>query len=90
MLKSDPGRSQLSKREIEKLTEVTDRYRGLDDSELSELTHTFAEWDRHYQTDTPTPIPWEDMLQAQGKPELIEIAESDEAARRDLDGLFGD
>ncbi len=39
--------------------------------------------------DASTPIPWQEMLDAQGKAELIEIAERDEAARQYLDSLFG-
>src|SRR5262245_61668678 len=73
MLRVDPGRGKLSKREVEKLAEVTERYRNLDDFELSELTHSFGEWDKHYKPDTSTRIPWEDVLHAQGKPELVEI-----------------
>ncbi len=88
-LREDPGRGKLSKREVEKLIEVTERYRSLDDFELSELTHTFDEWDKHYRADTSTPIPWEEVLQPQGKGELVEAIERDEAAGRYLDGLFG-
>lgn len=88
-LKKDPGRGKLSKGEIERLTEVADRYRAMDDWELSEHTHEFPEWRNHYQADASTPIPWQEMLNAQGKSELIEIAERDEAARQYLDSLFG-
>jgi uncharacterized phage-associated protein len=89
MLRADPGRGKLSKRELEKLAEVTERYRNLDEFELSELTHGFGEWDKHHKPDTSTPIPWEDMLHAQGKPEIVEIIERDEEAHRYLDELFG-
>jgi uncharacterized phage-associated protein len=88
-LTNDPGRGKLSKGEIEKLTEVSERYRTMDDWELSEHTHEFPEWKNHYQPDASTPIPWREMLEAQGKADLIEIAERDEAARAYLDSLFG-
>jgi uncharacterized phage-associated protein len=88
-LKKDPGRGKLSKGEIEKLTEVSERYRAMDDWELSEHTHEFPEWRNHYRADASTPIPWQEMLEAQGKADLIEIAERDEAARVYLDSLFG-
>ena len=71
------------------MTEVADRYRAMDDWELSEHTHEFPEWRNHYQADASTPIPWQEMLNAKGKSELIEIAERDEAARQYLDSLFG-
>jgi uncharacterized phage-associated protein len=89
VLQNDPGKGKLSKREIEKLKEITDRYRGLDDFDLSELTHQFPEWVTHYTTDTSTPIPWEEILRAQGKGQLAEVIERDEAAARYLDDLFG-
>ncbi len=88
-LKKDPGRGKLSKGEIEKLIEVAERYRAMDDWELSEQTHEFPEWRNHYRPDASTPIPWQEMLEAQGKAEVIEIAERDEAARQYLDSLFG-
>lgn len=88
-LRQDPGRGKLSKGEIEKLTEVAERYRAIDDWELSEHTHEFPEWQNHYQPEACIPIPWREMLSAQGKAEVIEIAERDEAARQYLDSLFG-
>src|SRR5579883_936446 len=36
-----------------------------------------------------TPIPWQEMLEAQGKAELVEIVERNETARQYLDSLFG-
>ena len=89
-LQSDPGRGELSRRELEKLAEVYGRYRDSDDWELSDATHAFVEWSKHYREGTSTPIPWQDILEAQGKGELIEIAEREEAERRCLDKLFGD
>lgn len=83
--KQDPGRGKLSKGEIEKLIEVSERFRSMDDWELSEHTHEFPEWQHHYQPDASTPIPWREMLEAQGKADRIEIVERNEAA----DSLFG-
>jgi uncharacterized phage-associated protein len=88
-LQGDPGRGELSRRELEKLAEVYGRYRDNDDWELSETIHAFEEWSRHYREGTSTSIPWQDILQAQGRGELIEIAEREEADRRCLDKLFG-
>jgi uncharacterized phage-associated protein len=88
-LKQDPGRGKLTKAEIEKLTEVTERFRTMDDWELSEYTHEFPEWKKHHDPQASTPIPWQEMLEAQGKAELVEIVERNEAARQYLDSLFG-
>ena len=90
VLNADPGRGKLSKGEVEKLHEVTDRFRSLDDFEVSERTHEFPEWRDHHAPGTSTPIPWQDMLLAPGRPEVVAIAERDEAARRFLDELFED
>jgi uncharacterized phage-associated protein len=88
-LKKDPGRGTLSKGEIEKLIEVTERFRTMDDWELSEHTHEFPEWRNHFQPDASSPIPWREILEAQGKTEIVPIVEQNEAAHQYLDSLFG-
>jgi uncharacterized phage-associated protein len=87
--RDDPGRGELSRREVEKLAEVTDRYRNVDDWTLSEITHGFEEWEKHHTEGTSTPIPWQDVLSAQHKEDLVEIVEREETSRRYLDDLFG-
>jgi uncharacterized phage-associated protein len=88
-LKQKPGREKLSKREISKLLEVTERYRQLGNFELSNETHKFQEWQQHYHEGTPTLIPWEDVLHAQGKPEMIVIAEQEAATQEAWADFFG-
>jgi len=89
-LVADPGRGDLSKGIVSKLTEVTERYREIDDWELSERTHEFKEWVSHYSPEgPPVPIPWQDVLEAQGKSEMIPAVERDEAARQVFDDVFG-
>jgi uncharacterized phage-associated protein len=88
-LRKDPGRGELSRGEIEKLAEVTDRYRNVDDWALSEATHDFAEWGKNFAPGADAAIPWRDVLAAQGREELVEIIERDEMDRRYLDELFG-
>src|SRR5947209_29948 len=73
---------------VEKLAAVTERYHRIDDWELSEETHGFAEWADHFDGGA-RPIPWQDMLTAQGKPEMIAAVERDEAARQVFDDVFG-
>ena len=87
-LAKDPGRGELSKGVVGKLEEVTERYRRIDDWELSEKTHEFPEWAQHFSGNS-SPIPWQDILKAQGKPEMIAVVERDEAARQVFDDVFG-
>jgi uncharacterized phage-associated protein len=87
-LVADPGRGELSKGIVEKLGEVTERYRNIDDWELSEQTHAFKEWADHFRG-SATPIPWQDILHAQQRPEMVAIVERDEAARQVFDDVFG-
>jgi uncharacterized phage-associated protein len=88
-LRKDPGRGELSRGEVQKITEVTDRFRNVDDWSLSELTHDFPEWSTHFVKGTSNSIPWRSVLAAQGKEELVEVIECEEADRRYLDDLFG-
>ena len=74
-LLKDPGCDELSRREVDKLTEVTNRFRDVDDWALSSATHEFPEWSRNYREDTSSPIPWLDILSAQGKESVAEIIE---------------
>lgn len=89
-LVADPGRGELSKAIVHKLTEISERYRDLDEFELSELTHQFPEWAGHFVNDGSShPIPWREMLEAQGRPEMAAIVEREEAARQVFDDVFG-
>ncbi len=88
-LKKDPGRGELSRGEVQKLNELTDRYRNVDDWSLSEMTHDFPEWRSCFLEGTSNAIPWLSVLAAQGKANLVEVIERDEADRQYLDQLFG-
>ena len=92
-LVNDPGRGKLSRGEVEKLNEVSDRHRSKDHWEISDLTHDFPEWRKHWPENAESgsyPIPWEDLLVAQHKDlEMIKIVEKEEAARNYMDDLFG-
>jgi uncharacterized phage-associated protein len=87
-LVADPGRDELSKGIIKKLADVTERYRNIDDWELSEHTHQFREWAAHHDGGA-SPIPWQDILLAQDKPEMVAIVEREEQARLVFDEVFG-
>ena len=87
--RNDPGRGELSRREVEKLTEVTDRYRDVNDWSLVRATHDFPEWSSNFRVGTSSTIPWPEVLSAQGKDDLVDLAEAEEADRCYLDDLFG-
>jgi len=85
----DPGRASLSRYEIEKLIEVSERFANMDDWEVAERTHAFAEWERNAQRGTSRPIPFEDIIDAVGRsPEKDEILQ-DAKDRAVADRLFG-
>jgi uncharacterized phage-associated protein len=91
-LAADPGRGKLSRGEIEKLTEVSDRLRNKDHWELSEPTHDFPDWKQHWPDGAEGgayAIPWEDILEAQGEGiETIRVVEEEEAARDLMADIF--
>jgi uncharacterized phage-associated protein len=64
VLADEPDVGKLSKHEIELLNEVSDRHMQMDDWELSEATHSFAEFQDHFRKDTSVPIPLEDIIDA--------------------------
>lgn len=87
-LAADPGRGELSRAIVQKLTEIAERYRNLDDFELSELTHGFPEWADHFKGGA-SPIPWQAMLAAQGKAEMVAVVEREAKAGQVFDEVFG-
>ena len=89
-LVADPGRGELSKGEIQKLLDVSERYRDLDEWSLSDETHQLAEWKKNYLGEGKGgDILWEDVFVAAGKEEMIEGAKRDERARKLFEGVFG-
>ena len=85
---ADPVCGDLSKSIVEKLSDITERYRNIDDWEISEQTHEFKEWADHFKGSAP-PIPWPDILHAQERSEMVAIVERDEAAREVFEDVFG-
>jgi hypothetical protein len=71
----DPGIGELSRASMTKLDNVFYRYCNLKPFEVVQLTHEFPEWQCRYRESTSTPIPWQAILQAQGKDKMIHIAE---------------
>jgi len=86
----DPGRAHLSRYEIEKLTEVSERFIQQDDWEVSARTHDFDEWKKNAEEGTSRTIPFEDIIDAVGrasdKPAILQDAKD----RAIADRLFGE
>ncbi len=66
-LVADPGTQSLSDYEVEKLQQVCQKYRSIGRWGVSELTHEFPEWKKHYVEGTSRPIPFEDVIKAVGR-----------------------
>jgi len=65
-LKSDPGKDQLNRFEIRKLSEISSRYRDLGDWDLVEVTHRFPEWVKNDPGESSRVIPLQDILAGVG------------------------
>jgi len=83
------GRGKLNRDEVDKLREVTDRFRDHDAWEICDITHAFPEWRDTYEPDTARPISWAEALKAQGRADQIPLAEREETLRSYLDEVFG-
>ncbi len=81
VMRTDPGRDDLSRREVRKLMEVSERYRDLDDDELGDLTHEFLEYTQNYVEDTSRPI------SLQSKLEALDMTQSKESIEADIEAI---
>lgn len=81
VMRTDPGRDDLSRREVRKLMEVSERYRDLDDDELGDLTHEFLEYSQNYVEDTSRPI------SLQSKLEALDMTQSKESIEADIEAI---
>jgi uncharacterized phage-associated protein len=88
VLVEDPGRGELTKREVAKLHDVTERYRPVPTPALSAHTHKFPEWRNNHVPGTSKPIPWSDALEATGHKDKIEAIEKRLEEQRLIDSLF--
>jgi uncharacterized phage-associated protein len=85
----DPGVGRMSKIELQKLTELVERYWLIDDDELSALTHEFAEWKRNEPPKKQArQIPLEHVLEALGLAGEIEKMNRSAREEAELDALL--
>lgn len=82
VMQEDPGRDDLSRREVRKLTEVSERYRDLDDDEIGDLPHEFLEYSQNYEANTSRPI------SLQSKLEALNMTKSKEAIASDIEAII--
>ncbi|WP_165227397.1 Panacea domain-containing protein [Aquisphaera insulae] len=88
VLLAEPGLGELSNREIDKLEEVSNRFRAISTAGLSAYTHEFSEWARNFEPDTSRPIPWADALVDQGAKDKISAIEERLAEQEAIDSIF--
>lgn len=79
ILKNDPGVGKLTRLEVQKLHEVSERYFHLDDYGIALITHDFTEWRKNNPgPGRSKPIPVDDLLEAVGmlehKDSILEAA----------------
>ncbi len=87
---ADPGRANLSACVIDKLQEVSRRYRDMNNWDLVEATHKFPEWIKNYPEGRPGVIPVEDILEAmQAEAGTLEVIREEEAIRRQMEQIIG-
>lgn len=88
-LRQEPGRGRLSRYEVNKLLEISERHRDLDEWAMSELTHGFEEWrDNFPGGKSAAPIPWQAILKAMGKSAFVPTVAREESTREVFDALF--
>jgi len=88
-LLEDPGVGRLSKYEIQKLNQVSERHWFDDDFEIVELTHLFDEWKRNKPSPrSSNPIPMEHILQALGISDQADRLKAEAQQEAELDQLF--
>ena len=84
----DPGRGKLSRFDICKLREVSERYEPLSEWEIAELTHEFKEYkDNKPDQNSSRPIPIADIINAVGQGEFKDEILNDLRIKAKIDGL---
>ena len=89
-LVAEPGRGRLSGSVVDKLAEVSERYREKGHWELQDLMHDFPEWAKNFTGGGSSLIPLKDVLDAQGESqETLDLIKQGEAVRQHMTKIFG-
>ena len=67
VMHDDPGMTCLTKFIANKLTQISDRYKGNDEWEMVDITHQFPEWINNNPGNSSKHIPIQDILKAVGR-----------------------
>jgi uncharacterized phage-associated protein len=87
---AEPGRDRLPGDVIDKLTEVSGRYREKDHWEPRDLSHDFPEWVKNFPGAGAALIPLKDILEAQGEgEETLDVIKEEESIRRHMSKILG-
>ncbi len=84
------GEDRLSDHDKHVISEVMERYGQLDQFELRDLTHEFAEWRNNDPGSSSRPIPLRDILEALGRGETTEAVEQAQREDQYFAQIFGD
>jgi uncharacterized phage-associated protein len=88
---SEPDVGRLSKYEITKLQQVAQRHEDRTEWDMVEITHEFSEWKKNKpEPNSMKPIPFEDILEAVGKKELLPSIEQEQRDTETYDAIFGE
>jgi uncharacterized phage-associated protein len=87
---NDPGVGLLSQHEIEKLTDVAERFRNSNDHDIALVTHQFAEFKKNEPSspEKRKPIPLDDILNALNLSGYKQQLQDNERAELELDRLL--
>ncbi len=89
VLKEDPGHGQLTKREVDKLKELSERFGSVSTSGISAYSHGFPEYAKNFVPDTSTPIPWDDVLKGTEHEDKARLYQARLEEQQLIDSIFG-
>lgn len=90
-LKGEVDLGQLTKAEVRKIRELCKKFHGDTTEDLLDVVHGFPEWKKAFEGKSEIssyPIPWETVLEAQGKADLIDEAQNLLADKKKADAAF--
>ena len=85
----EPGEDRLSEHDKNVISDVMRRYGELDQFQLRDLTHKFAECRNNDPGSSSRPIPLRDILEALGRHEAAETAEQAQLEDQHFASIFG-
>jgi len=86
----DPGNGKLSKYEIGKLRELSERFSDRNEWDMVEFVHEFPEWKKNNPGKSSKPIPIEDILEAIGRLADKDAIEQDARDQAAFNRLFAE